>query len=129
MIQILNEDLRRARKSVIAYSVYAEKQSASGHEQRAKAIALRGDLEAEYAGKLVQLIRDLGGADEADVDRLNAILNADRVASPGWNVETERRLHDRARQLRTAGYPGYAKRLARILHEKRRMPDLSRLIA
>ena len=129
MLQMLNDDLCRERKAVTACAVYAEKLRTAGRPTLADAVAARGELEAQHAAKLAQLIRDFGGPVGGQVDELNAILNADRVARPEWGRETQRRLHDRARQLRTAGFPGFAKRLTRTLAEKRREADLCELLA
>lgn len=128
MLQLLNDDLRRERKAVYAYGVYTNKQRASGDERLAARIEERGRLEKEHVARLEQLIRDFGGRIDAAVDELNAILNADRVAQPDWRTTTLERLHDRARQLRTAGFPGFAKRMMRMVSEKKRGADLCELM-
>ncbi len=128
MLQMLDDDLRRERKAVYAYTVYADKLRAAGRAKLAEAVAARGRTEGQHADKLAQLIRDFGGHPAGDVDELNAILSADRVACPQWEAVTRERLHDRARQLRTAGFPGFAKRMTRMLAEKRRSPGLAELV-
>jgi hypothetical protein len=77
---------------------------------------------------LCQLIYDYGGTVANDLDELNAVLNADRVAEPNWAKETFRQLHERIGQLRAAGEPGLAKRLRRIVTAKRAGAPLSELI-
>ncbi len=77
---------------------------------------------------LCQAIYDFGGTVRAPVDELNAVLNADRVAEPGWEAEGAWRLADHARLLRAVGEPGLAKRLARAAAVKRAAPDLAGLL-
>lgn len=127
--QLLNDDLRRERKAVYAYAVYGDKLRASGRVALATQVEERGRFEAEHAVRIEQLIHDFGGRVEATVDELNAILSADRVAAAEWSTTTLERLHDRARHLRTAGFPGLAKRMTRIIAEKRRAKDLCELLA
>jgi rubrerythrin len=128
LLQLLNDDLRRERKAVYAYLVYSDKLRNAGRTALANRLEERGQIERDHAARLEQLIRDFGGAVNATVDELNAILSADRVAQPAWKEVTVQCLHDRACQLRTAGFPGFAKRMMRIVAEKKRLADLCELL-
>jgi hypothetical protein len=125
---LLNDDFARECRSIYAHAVYAERfrdtdpvvAGAIAHEGRAAVLA---------ALTLCQLIYDYGGTVESPGDEVNFVLNADRVASPNWAAETARRLRQRVSQLRAAGEPGLAKRLRRLLAEKRAGQALSELVA
>ena len=92
-------------------------------------VTRRGRESVLAALGLCQLIYDYGGSVLHNLDELNAVLNADRVAAPGWEAETLRRLHERVGQLRAAGEPGLAKRVRRIISAKRSSAPLCDLVA
>ena len=118
LLELLNADFTRECRAIYAHAVFAER--LKDIDPTASAAITRGGQETVLAAlALCQLIYDYGGIVANDLDELNAVLNADRVAQPGWAVETVRRLHERAGQLRSAGEPGLAKRVRRILAAKR----------
>lgn len=116
---LLNEDLRRERKARYALVALAERDRAAGRIG-CRTLALQR-LVGPHAAQIERILLDIGGRVDADVDELNAILGADRVLQPAWQAESIRRLHERARQLRTAGFSGLAKRMMRIVAEKQRV--------
>jgi hypothetical protein len=128
LLELLNDDFTRECRSIYAHAVFAERLK----ELDARAsdeVARRGKQSVLAALELCELIYDYGGKVTHRLDELNAVLNADRVASPAWAAETLRRLHDRVGQLRTAGEPGLAKRVRRLLAAKRVAPSLCELLA
>jgi hypothetical protein len=127
LIELLNDDFTRECRAIYAHAVFAER--LKGHDGgAADAVAERGRSSVRAALALCQLIYDYGGTVANNLDELNAVLNADRVAEPAWTAETLRRLHERVGQLRSAGEPGLAKRLRRIMTTKRAAPPLSELV-
>jgi hypothetical protein len=128
LLLLLNADFAREYRSIFAHAVYAERLRAVGRAREAAAVERRGKLEVRHALALCQAVYDFGGSVIAPADELNAVLNADRAAAPGWAAETARRLRERARQLRAVGEPGLAKRLARLAAAKLAAPDLARLL-
>jgi hypothetical protein len=111
---LLNDDFARAVREIYAHAVFAERHAAAGREDDALVCELIGRRAVERSLTICQLIYDFGGSVTAQVDELNAVLSADRVADPRWALETTRRLRDRVRQLRAINEPGLAKRLARV---------------
>jgi hypothetical protein len=128
LLELLNDDFTRECRSIYAHAVFAERLSELDSRSSAE-IARRGKQSVLAALELCELIYDYGGTVTHRLDELNAVLNADRVASPEWTPETLRRLHDRVGQLRTAGEPGLAKRVRRLLSAKRGTPSLCDLLA
>jgi hypothetical protein len=127
LLELLNDDFTRECRAIYAHAVFAER--LKGHDdEAAAAITERGKASVLAALALCQLIYDYGGTVADRLDELNAVLNADRVAEPAWSTETLRRLHERVGQLRTAGEPGLAKRVRRIIAAKRAAPPLSVLV-
>jgi hypothetical protein len=128
LLELLNEDFTRECRGIYAHAVYAERLKEI--DPPAAAEIERGGKDAVLAAlALCQLIYDYGGTVAHNLDELNAVLNADRVASPQWAIETIRRLQERVCQLRTAGEPGLAKRLRRIISAKRSAVPLSDLVS
>lgn len=127
LLALLNDDFARECRSIYAHAVYAERLRDANPELSA-AIEQRGKQEVFAALALCQLIYDYGGTVETPGDELNFVLNADRVADPGWEAETVRRLRQRIAQLRMAGEPGLAKRLRHIIASKRAAPNLAKLL-
>jgi hypothetical protein len=128
LLELLNEDFTRECRSVYAHAVYAERLKATD-AAAADAVERQGKATVLAALALCQLIYDYGGAVSHNLDELNAVLNADRVAEPEWEADTLRRLHERVGQLRAAGEPGLAKRLRRVLASKRTAFPLRELTA
>jgi hypothetical protein len=128
LVRLLNDDFAREHRSIFAHAVAAERLRAAGCVELAAVVERRGKLEVRHALTLCQAVYDFGGSVVAPADELNAVLNADRAAAPGWSAETARRLKERARQLRVVGEPGLAKRLARLAAAKLAAPDLARLL-
>ena len=127
LLALLNDDFARECRSVYAHAVYAERLRGAD-PPAAAAVERRGKQEVRAAQILCQLIYDYGGTVRTPGDELNFVLNADRVAHPGWAAETARRLRQRVAQLRAAGEPGLAKRLRRLVAAKRAAPDLASLL-
>ena len=128
LLELLNDDFTRECRAIYAHAVFAER--LKGHDDGAAArIADRGRANVLAALALCQLIYDYGGIVSHDLDELNAVLNADRVAEPAWAEETLRRLQERIGQLRAAGEPGLAKRVRRIVAAKRAAAPLCDLVA
>jgi len=128
LLELLNADFTRECRAVYAHAAFAERLKDSD-EALSAAITRAGQETVLSSLALCQLIYDYGGAVVNNLDELNAILNADRVAQPGWHAETLRRLHERAVQLRSAGEPGLAKRVRRIIAAKRAGNSLCDLIS
>jgi hypothetical protein len=124
LAHLLNDDFARAVRETYAHAVFAERHAAAGNEDEAAASEGKGQKAVERSLTICQLIYDFGDTVTAQVDELNAVLNADRVAEPGWTAETSRRLRERIRQLRAINEPGLAKRLARIVPGKRLAADV-----
>ncbi len=118
LLALLNDDFAREIRSVYAHAVYAERLRASA-PAASRAIEWRGKQEVLSSLAVCQLIYDYGGAVAPPGNEVNFVLNADRVAAAGWEAETLRRLRQRVAQLRSAGEPGLAKRVRRILTAKR----------
>ena len=127
LLELLNEDFTRECRAIYAHAVFAERLKEYNDDVSVK-IAHRGQDCVLAALSLCQIIYDYGGCVADQLDELNAVLNADRVAEPPWVAETARRLHERVGQLRTAGEPGLAKRLRRILAAKLAAPSLCDLL-
>jgi hypothetical protein len=128
LLELLNDDFTRECRAIYAHAAFAER--LKDEDATAAAVVTRRGRESVLAAlALCQIIYDYGGSVPHDLDELNAVLNADRVASPGWETETLRRLHERMGQLRTAGEPGLAKRLRRIIAAKRSGAPLCDLVA
>lgn len=128
LLELLNGDFTRECRAIYAHAVYAERLK-GGDESAAAKVSRYGQEAVLTALALCELIYDYGGRVANNLDELNAILNADRVAEPGWAVDTARRLHERAGQLRAAGEPGLAKRIRRIISAKRAAKSLAELVA
>lgn len=128
LLELLNADFTRECRAIYAHAVYAERLKDSD-PSAAAAVTHRGRECVLASLALCQLIYDYGGSVAHDLDELNAVLNADRVAAVGWEAETVRRLHERVGQLRAAGEPGLAKRVRRIIAAKRGSAPLCDLIA
>lgn len=128
LLELLNADFTRECRAIYAHAVYAERLKGTGDTASA-AIAVRGRECVLASLVLCQAIYDYGGSVAHNLDELNAVLNADRVAASGWEPETIRRLQERVGQLRSAGEPGLAKRLRRIIAAKRSSSTLSDLVA
>ncbi|MBY0456501.1 MAG: hypothetical protein K2V38_04130 [Gemmataceae bacterium] len=126
LLELLNADFDRECRAIYAHAVYAERLR-DRDPARAGAITRGGQQAVLAALALCQLVYDYGGSAVGAVDELNAVLNADRVATPEWALETERRLQARVTQLRAAGEPGLAKRVRRLLLAKRARPSLVEL--
>jgi hypothetical protein len=114
LAQLLNDDFARAVREIYAHAVFAERHAAAGNDDDAAASEECGQCAVLRSLTICQLIYDFGGTVTEQVDELNAVLSADRVAEPKWAVETARRLRERIRQLRAINEPGLAKRLARV---------------
>jgi hypothetical protein len=125
---LLNADFTRECRGIYAHAVYAERLREVDGAAAAQA-ARYGQETVLSALALCELIYDYGGTVTNDLDELNAVLNADRVAQAGWADETVRRLHERAGQLRAAGEPGLAKRVRRIISGKRGARSLAEILA
>jgi len=128
LLELLNADFTLECRAIYAHAAFAERYKESDEAASAK-IARAGRETVLASLALCQLIYDYGGAVANNLDELNAVLNADRVAQPGWHAETLRRLHERAVQLRSAGEPGLAKRVRRIIAAKRSEKTLADLIS
>ncbi|AWM37735.1 hypothetical protein GobsT_42500 [Gemmata obscuriglobus] len=128
LLELLNADFTRECRAIYAHAVYAER-TRSRDEGAAARIARYGQETVLSALVLCELIYDYGGTVINNLDELNAVLNADRVADPGWAPETARRLHERAGQLRSAGEPGLAKRIRRIISAKKGAVPLAALVS
>jgi hypothetical protein len=129
LVRLLNDDFAREHRSIFAHAVYAERLREAGRPDLAAVVERRGKLEVDHALAVCRVVYDFGGSVVAHADDLNAVLNADRVAEPGWAAETVRRLRERSRQLRAVGEPGLAKRLARIAAAKIAAPQLAAVLA
>ena|GEM_PF-2879447 len=128
LLELLNDDFTRECRAIYAHAVFAER--LKGHnDDAAVKITQRGRACVLASLALCQIIYDYGGTVAHQLDELNAVLNADRVADPAWAVETLRRLHERVGQLRAAGEPGLAKRIRRIIAAKRAAPALCDLVS
>jgi len=127
LLELLNEDFTRECRAIYAHAVFAERMANQDCEL-ASAIARGGKESVHAALVLCELIYDYGGSVTHQLDELNAVLNADRVAQPLWEMETQRRLHERIGQLRAAGEPGLAKRVRRVLAAKRKSIPLCQLV-
>jgi hypothetical protein len=127
LLELLNDDFTRECRAIYAHAVFAER--LKGHDDATAAeVEKRGRESVLAALALCQIIYDYGGTVGNDLDELNAVLNADRVAEPAWSADTLRRLHERVGQLRAAGEPGLAKRVRRIIATKRSAPALCDII-
>ena len=127
LLDLLNDDFTRECRAIYAHAVFAER--LKGHDTVAAEVTRRGRECVLASLALCQIIYDYGGSVAHDLDELNAVLNADRVAEPTWAAETLHRLHERVGQLRAAGEPGLAKRVRRIIATKRAAAPLSDLVA
>ena len=128
LIELLNDDFTRECRAIYAHAVFAER--LKGIDGATAAEVTRRGRESVLASlALCQVIYDYGGSVAHDLDELNAVLNADRVAEPGWEAETLRRLQERVGQLRAAGEPGLAKRVRRIISAKRSAAPLCDLVS
>ena len=127
LLELLNDDFTRECRAIYAHAVFAER--LKGRDNAASAeVSRRGKESVLAALALCQIIYDYGGSVGHQLDELNAVLNADRVAESSWGAETIRRLQERVGQLRTAGEPGLAKRLRRIVSAKRAASPLCDLL-
>ena len=126
LLELLNDDFTRECRAIYAHAVFAERLKDT---DAAAEVTRRGRESVLAALALCQIIYDYGGSVLHNLDELNAVLNADRVAAPGWEAETLRRLHERVGQLRAAGEPGLAKRVRRIISAKRSSAPLCDLVA
>jgi hypothetical protein len=119
LARLLNDDFARAVRAIYGHAVFAERHAAAGDDAAAAESERAGRRAVERSLTICQLVYDFGGSVTAQVDELNAVLNADQVADPRWVAEGARRLRERLRQLRAINEPGLAKRLARVLPPKR----------
>jgi len=129
LARLLNDDFGREYRSIFAHAVFAERLRAAGRPDLATLVERRGRLEVGHALAVCRVVYDFGGSVVAPADELNAVLNADRVATAEWAAETVRRLRERARQLRAVGEPGLGKRLARLAAAKLAAPQLAAVLA
>jgi len=114
----LNEDLRRERKACVALQVLARRAREAKQNALGPRLEKSCRLTERHASQIERLLLDIEGKVSAEVDELNATLGATRVLEHTWIAETIYNLHERARQLRTAGFSGLAKRMMRIVAEK-----------
>jgi len=128
LLELLNDDFTRECRAIYAHAVFAERLKDTDAGASAE-VTRRGRESVLAALALCQIIYDYGGSVAHQLDELNAVLNADRVAAPGWEAETLRRLHERVGQLRAAGEPGLAKRVRRIISAKRSAAPLCDLVS
>ncbi len=128
LLELLNDDFTRECRAIYAHAVFAERLKGRDDDASSE-IARRGQEGVLASLALCQIVYDYGGSVAHDLDELNAVLNADRVAEPTWAAETLHRLHERVGQLRAAGEPGLAKRVRRIIATKRAAAPLSDLVA
>lgn len=128
LLELLNDDFTRECRAIYAHAVFAERLRESAPDT-ADELARHGQAAVLASLALCQLIYDYGGTVANNLDEINAVLNADRVADPDWAADTLRRLHERACQLRAAGEPGLAKRVRRIIAAKRAGRTLSELVS
>ena len=128
LLELLNDDFTRECRAIYAHAVFAERRRGCDDDAAAE-VTRRGQECVLSSLALCQLIYDYGGSVAHDLDELNAVLNADRVAEPAWAVETLHRLHERVGQLRAAGEPGLAKRVRRIIATKQSGVPLGDLVA
>jgi hypothetical protein len=128
LLELLNDDFTHECRAIYAHAVFAERLKGVD-DAAAEEVARRGRESVLAALSLCQIIYDYGGTVAHDLDELNAVLNADRVAEPAWAADTLRRLHERTGQLRAAGEPGLAKRVRRIIAAKRTASPLCDLVA
>ena len=128
LLELLNADFTRECRAIYAHAVYAERLKPHNAEGAAR-VARCGQETVLSALAICELIYDYGGTVANNLDELNAVLNADRVAEPGWAPDTARRLHERAGQLRAAGEPGLAKRIRRIISAKNGATPLAVLVS
>ena|SRR5436190_17476433 len=128
LLELLNDDFTRECRAIYAHAVFAERLKDADRDLSSE-VARRGQESVLASLALCQIIYDYGGTVGHDLDELNAVLNADRVAEPAWAAETLRRLHDRVGQLRAAGEPGLAKRVRRIIAAKRSASPLCDLLS
>ncbi len=128
LLELLNDDFTRECRAIYAHAVFAERLKGCDDDASSE-IARRGQEGVLASLALCQIVYDYGGSVAHDLDELNAVLNADRVAEPTWAAETLHRLHERVGQLRAAGEPGLAKRVRRIIATKRAAAPLSDLVA
>lgn len=127
LLDLLNDDFTRECKAIYAHAVFAERFK-TVDAARARKMSRGGQQTVLESLALCQLIYDYGGTVKHNVDEINAVLSADRVAGPDWAAETLRRLQLRVGQLRAAGEPGLAKRLRRIIAAKRARKSLCELL-
>lgn len=128
LLELLNDDFTRECRAIYAHAVFAERLKDVDDDAAAE-VAERGQDCVLVSLALCQIIYDYGGRVAHNLDELNAVLNADRVAEPTWARDTVRRLHERVGQLRAAGEPGLAKRVRRLITAKRSVAPLHELIA
>jgi hypothetical protein len=128
LLDLLNDDFTRECKAIYAHAVFAERLK-SADAEGARRISRAGQQTVLESLALCQLIYDYGGTVKHNLDEINAVLSADRVAAADWGPESIRRLHQRVGQLRAAGEPGLAKRIRRIIASKRARKSLCDLLA
>jgi hypothetical protein len=128
LLDLLNDDFKRECKAIYAHAVFAERLKSVDAACAGK-VSCGGQQTVLEALALCQLIYDYGGTVKHNLDEMNAVLSADRVAASDWAAETLRRFHQRVGQLRAAGEPGLAKRVRRIIAAKRSRKSLCELIA
>ena len=128
LLELLNDDFTRECRAIYAHAVFAERLKGRADDTSAE-VTRQGQESVLTSLALCQIIYDYGGSVAHDLDELNAVLNADRVAEPTWAAGTLNRLHERVGQLRAAGEPGLAKRVRRIIATKRAAAQLCDLVA
>jgi hypothetical protein len=128
LLDLLNDDFTRECKTIYAHAVFAERLKAAD-AAKARQLSRAGQQTVLESLALCQLIYDYGGTVKHNLDEINAVLSADRVAGSDWAAESLRRLQQRVGQLRAAGEPGLAKRVRRIIASKRGRKTLCELLA
>ena len=128
LLELLHADFTRECRAIYAHAVFAERLQAE-NPKVANQIACRGQETVLAALTLCELIYDYGGSVTDELDEINAVLNADRVAQAAWSADTLRRLRERVGQLRAAGEPGLAKRLRKVIAAKQSGKSLDELVA
>jgi hypothetical protein len=116
VVKLLNEDFLRACREVFACAVFVERLHGKD-SALARVLEERGHGAVTHALTLCQVIRDLGGKVSENLNETDAVRRADRVVTREWAETTQRRLRERARQLREANHPLLANCVDRLLSE------------
>ena len=86
LLELLNDDFTRECRAIYAHAVFAERLKGRDDDASSE-IARRGQEGVLASLALCQIVYDYGGSVAHDLDELNAVLNADRVAEPTWAAE------------------------------------------